>query len=50
MTELFEPLFKINHEGRPEAPWFTLNTLLEFYDTIERISIKNYAMGGLGFS
>ena len=36
--------------GAPDAPWFTLNTLLGFYDTIERIAIRGCALGGLCFS
>ena len=51
MAVSFEPLFeKPTATGAPDAPWFALNTLLGFYDTIERIDIRVCALGGLCFS
>ena len=31
-----------------ENPWFALNVLLEYYDTIERLAIRDASIGGLG--
>ena len=31
-----------------ENPWFTLNVLLEYFDHIERLCIRDCSLGGMG--
>lgn len=39
---------KATTKDDPAAPWFALSKLLEFYDMIEPVTIRDCALGGRG--
>ena len=48
MTLSPEPMFETTMKEAGGNPWFSLSTLLEYYDTMARLTIRDCSLGGLG--